>query len=1017
VEQPNNGSVTVNADGTVTYMPDPGYEGSDTFTYQVCDDHGNCDFATVTVQVGQPDDNTPPTANDDDVETDHETPVTFDPTENDTDANGDPIDVTEVGDPENGTAEVNADGTVTYTPDDDFEGTDTFTVTVCDDGGACDESTVTVTVGPAPSAADDDNDGLTNAEEEVLGTDPNNPDSDGDGLDDGDEVNGTGANEGVGSTDPRDADSDDDGLTDGDEVLGTGTNAGSGATDPNDDDSDGDGIQDGTELGVTEGTSDTGDGFVPDADPTSTTDPTHSDTDGDGLSDGAEDANRDGRTDNTIGDTGTPGTGETDPNNPDSDGDGLPDGMEATETGSDPLDWDTDDGGIDDGTEVTIDLTDPTVTPDDVNGYEFLSGGCSGSDPGVPLAPLAALLFLFALARRRAAVAAAALIAVGLAPSATRAEGARVQAENFEPRYGQGTSILNSPKTDLVQHLRPTVGLMFHVSNGLVALNSVDRAGNQERRNLIGHSHKLELTAGMGLFDWVDFGVALPFVVAQDLAADSTLGQLGDSFSLQDLRFNVRARFVRPEESHGVGVGLDLGLFFPTGDDTQFTTDGTVRFEPRLIVDWRHDSGFLIGLNAGLQVRPERRHLNVVTGHSFRWSLSTEIPLGVDGLHLLGTAFGNVALTDNYDPKDETKLVNDIYSKPIEMLGAVRYWWKEHHLVFQAGGGAGLTSGLGAPEWRALVSVDYTPVGNDRDADGLVDSVDKCPDEPEDRDAYRDDDGCPDPDNDEDGIEDVDDRCPMEPEDKDGFEDANGCPDPDNDKDGVPDTSDKCPLDPEDKDTFEDADGCPDPDNDKDGIADVNDQCPMKPEDRDGFEDANGCPDPDNDNDGIPDVNDVCPMRPETKNGLNDDDGCPDKKDPKAKVQVTKRYLTIKGKVNFASAKAKLRGKGTFTLLDEVASVLGEYKQITKLRIEGHTDNRGPAGYNRKLSQRRAQAVMKYLVSKGVAADRLVAVGFGEDRPKVPNKGRKNMAKNRRTEFYILEINGRRVEADAKVQE
>ena len=93
----------------------------------------------------------------------------------------------------------------------------------------------------------------------------------------------------------------------------------------------------------------------------------------------------------------------------------------------------------------------------------------------------------------------------------------------------------------------------------------------------------------------------------------------------------------------------------------------------------------------------------------------------------------------------------------------------------------------------------------DRDHDGILDNVDKCPDQPEDKDGFEDADGCPDPDNDTDGILDAVDKCPNDPEDKDGFEDADGCPDPDNDKDGVLDTADKCPNEPGPPDN----DGCP----------------------------------------------------------------------------------------------------------------------------------------------------------------------------------------------------------------
>jgi len=94
--------------------------------------------------------------------------------------------------------------------------------------------------------------------------------------------------------------------------------------------------------------------------------------------------------------------------------------------------------------------------------------------------------------------------------------------------------------------------------------------------------------------------------------------------------------------------------------------------------------------------------------------------------------------------------------------------------------------------------------GRDSDRDGMVNDRDHCWSAAEDRDGYKDMDGCPDPDNDADGVLDAADNCPDEAEDADGFEDANGCPDPDNDADGVPDTDDKCPLKP-----FDTADGCP----------------------------------------------------------------------------------------------------------------------------------------------------------------------------------------------------------------
>ncbi len=112
---------------------------------------------------------------------------------------------------------------------------------------------------------------------------------------------------------------------------------------------------------------------------------------------------------------------------------------------------------------------------------------------------------------------------------------------------------------------------------------------------------------------------------------------------------------------------------------------------------------------------------------------------------------------------------------------------------------------------------------------------------PEDRDQFQDEDGCPELDNDADGLADTIDKCPNDAEDKDGFEDDDGCPDPDNDKDGISDKIDQCPDDAEDPDGFEDDDGCPDCDNDKDGVPEcpeARDKCP----DEAGPNTVDGCP-------------------------------------------------------------------------------------------------------------------------------------------------------------------------------
>jgi OOP family OmpA-OmpF porin len=261
-------------------------------------------------------------------------------------------------------------------------------------------------------------------------------------------------------------------------------------------------------------------------------------------------------------------------------------------------------------------------------------------------------------------------------------------------------------------------------------------------------------------------------------------------------------------------------------------------------------------------------------------------------------------------------------------------------------------------------------------------------------------------DSDGDGITDDKDKCPNEPEDKDGFQDEDGCPDPDNDGDGVPDTKDKCPLVAEDKDGFQDEDGCPDPDNDGDGILDAKDKCPDEAEDKDGFQDEDGCPDPDNDGDGILDAKDKCPNQPETKNGYQDEDGCPDE----LPAALKKFTGTVEG-VNFKLGSAELLGTSNKTL-DAAVKVFAQFPTLT-FEIGGHTDDQamgkhGKFADNEALSQARADSVKAYLVKHGIAENRMTTKGYGASVPVVDPTGLKGgklnaaRAKNRRTEFKLL---------------
>ncbi|MFY0653953.1 MAG: tandem-95 repeat protein [Cyclobacteriaceae bacterium] len=184
ITPPTHGDIVINPDGTFTYTPDPMYNGTDSFVYEICDTGlpSMCDQATVNINIGQVND--PPVAEDDVAETDFETPVTGDLTTNDEDPDGDNLIVsgTPVTPPTNGSVVLDTDGTYTYTPNDGFVGIDTFVYQVCDDGtpSICDEATVTITVistNEPPVAVDDaaSTDSITPVEGNLLenDSDPN----------------------------------------------------------------------------------------------------------------------------------------------------------------------------------------------------------------------------------------------------------------------------------------------------------------------------------------------------------------------------------------------------------------------------------------------------------------------------------------------------------------------------------------------------------------------------------------------------------------------------------------------------------------------------------------------------------------------------------------------------------------------------------------------------------------------------------------------------------------------------
>lgn len=231
-------------------------------------------------------------------------------------------------------------------------------------------------------------------------------------------------------------------------------------------------------------------------------------------------------------------------------------------------------------------------------------------------------------------------------------------------------------------------------------------------------------------------------------------------------------------------------------------------------------------------------------------------------------------------------------------------------------------------------------------------------------------------DRDNDGVVDSLDRCP----DSAGLASLKGCPD--NDGDGIPNIDDKCPN----VAGLSKYQGCPIPDTDGDGINDEEDKCPTVA----GVARYQGCPVPDTDKDGVNDEEDKCP----SEAGPASNFGC-----PVIDVVVVEKVNKAAHNIFFTTGSAKLLAK-SFKSLKEVAKILKDNPSYN-IDVNGYTDNVGTEEMNQKLSESRANSVKQYLIKNGIDAGRITATGYGETNFIADNKTAAGRAKNRRVEMKL----------------
>jgi outer membrane protein OmpA-like peptidoglycan-associated protein len=519
-------------------------------------------------------------------------------------------------------------------------------------------------------------------------------------------------------------------------------------------------------------------------------------------------------------------------------------------------------------------------------------------------------------------------------------------------------------------HLDFDFGFYFDIADDPLKTPSTTAEFNAavERQNT------LSLIGNLGLFDMFEVGILVPVTVLQsggDLIGALPAGADPDTelgaFGINDPRIGGKYKLFDLLQDP-VGLAFVLNGYLPLGTNDTFTSDDGFGLEGMVVGEMFIIRGIRVAANLGYRYRQRTTVIrDAYLGDAFLWGLATNVPLWVSRLDAILEFDGAVSLADRPDARTGVRSTE----VPAEVKLGVRYAFNQNWTLSGGFGTALNDEAVGTPDFRAWIGINGRWVsggawGYDYDSDGIYGAYDKCPDEPEDFD---------------------------------GFEDGDGCPDYDNDGDGIPDDADRCDNTPEGVEIG--PDGCPDNDLDGDGIPNDRDKCPEDPEDRDRFEDTDGCPDIDNDGDGIPDTSDTCPNEPENFNDFLDDDGCPD--DPNDKVHLSRDRIIITEQVYFETAKAVIKTE-SYPILDAVADVMKANPQVLKIRVEGHTDSRGSDDMNMQLSKDRAASVMKYLVDKGIAENRLESIGYGEEQPIADNETAKGRSLNRRVEFTIIEM-------------
>jgi OmpA-OmpF porin, OOP family len=427
------------------------------------------------------------------------------------------------------------------------------------------------------------------------------------------------------------------------------------------------------------------------------------------------------------------------------------------------------------------------------------------------------------------------------------AQDGEFSAQRFQPALGPRNFVtVNSVRSD--GKMTWSGGLFINYGHKPFVVKSCRSAGdcnsannvNQSDVNVISSMITGDFMGTLTPIPRLQLGLRVPVTYVKGDGFNAETGQASQSglsaTGLGDPMIEAKFRAIGNTIKDPINAGAAFFATFPTGHATaknSYIGDaGPGVYGLKGIVDVLAGP-FTAGANLSGLYRKESTLGSTQLGPEMRYGAAAGFQVS-PVFRILAEVYGST----KFSSKNGTNTMESLLGAQISPIAS--------NINLYLGAGPGILSGVGVPQFRGFVGFMYVREVSDSDGDGIPDNKDQCPNEPEDKDGYHDDDGCPDDDNDGDGIKDKADKCPNDPETLNGINDQDGCPDevPDTDKDGIPDNLDKCPTEGGPKIITKEGPnyGCPDTDGDT--IPDKLDKCPDKAEDFDGFEDKDGCPEP-----------------------------------------------------------------------------------------------------------------------------------------------------------------------------